>query len=273
MMKPDAPSATCGAPVGGRAGGQGVGRRGARPTLGFTLLEVLLAVSIFAMVLVAIHLVFYGAVRLRNQMVTEIEASLPLQQTCTLLHRDLANIVLPGTTLFGPLQSTANTSQQTGQMGQAPLATQAGDLPGQSSPEFYTTTATIDDNLPWGEVQRVSYFLADSTNGTVGRDLIRSVTRNLLPTAVEEQPDEQWLMSGVESIFFYYYDGQQWADTWDSTTQSNQLPQAIKVDLRLASTNSFLGSGPSARAPVQLIVPILPRASTNATQSTGGAQS
>jgi hypothetical protein len=123
---------------------------------------------------------------------------------------------------------------------------------------------------PWGEVQRVSYFLADSTNRTIGRDLIRSVTRNLLPTLLEEQPEEQWLMSGVESIFFYYYDGQAWADTWDSATRTNQLPAAIRVAINLASTNTVSVTGPFSRAPVELVVPILVRAGTNQTQQTGG---
>jgi general secretion pathway protein J len=236
---------------------------------GFTLLEVLLAVSIFSIVLLAIHLVFYGAVRLRNKTAAEIEGALPLQQTFTLLRRDLSNLVLPGGILLGALQTTPTTGLQLGQTGPAPLATLAGDLPGQSSPDFYTTTAAIDDAYPWGEVQRVSYFLADSTNQTIGRDLFRSVTRNLLPT-LEEQPEEQWLMAGVESIFFYYYDGQRWADTWDSATQTNQLPGAIKVAIQLASTETVLSTGLSSRAPIELVVPILVRAGTNQTQQTGG---
>ena len=236
---------------------------------GFTLLEVLLAVSIFSIVLLAIHLVFHGALRLRNKTVAQIEGSLPLQQTFTLLRRDLSNLVLPGGILLGALQTTPSTGTELGQTGPAPLATLAGDMPGQSSPELYTTTAVIDDAYPWGEVQRVSYFLADPTNRTVGRDLIRSVTRNLLPT-LEEPAEEQWLMSGVESIFYYYYDGQAWADTWDSATQTNQLPGAVKVAIHLADTNRVPATGRFSRAPVELVVPILVRAGTNQTQQTGG---
>ena len=230
------------------------------------MIEVLLAVGIFSIVLLAIHLVFYGAVRLRNKTATEIEEALPLQQTLTLLRRDLSSLVLPGGVLSGELQTTPTTGTQLGQTGSAPLATTAADLPGQSSPAFYTTTAAIDDLYPWGEVQRVSYFLAVPTNRTVGRDLFRSVARNLLPT-LEEQPEEQWLMGGVESILFYYYDGQQWQETWDSTTATNQLPGAIKVAIQLASTESL---PTTSRAPVELVVPILVRAGTNQTQQTGG---
>jgi prepilin-type N-terminal cleavage/methylation domain-containing protein len=243
-------------------------RQGPNPP-GFTLMEVLLAVGIFSIVLLAIHLVFYGAVRLRNKTTTEIESALPLQQTLTLLRRDLSNLVLPGGILSGELQSTPTTGTQLGQTGSAPLATQAGDLPGQSSPDFYTTTAALDDVYPWPEIQRVSYFLANPTNQTVGRDLFRSVTRNLLPV-LEEPPDEQWMMSGVQSILFYYYDGQVWRDTWDSATETNALPGAIKVAIQLASAEGIPTTGPSAPAPIELVVPILVRAGTNQTQQTGG---
>jgi prepilin-type N-terminal cleavage/methylation domain-containing protein len=238
-------------------------------TPGFTLMEVLLAVGIFSIVLLAIHLVFYGAVRLRNKTTAEIESALPLQHTLALLHRDLSNLVLPGGVLSGELQSTPTTGTQLGQAGPAPLATQAANLPGQSSPDFYTATAVLDDTYPWAEIQRVSYFLANPTNQTVGRDLFRSVSRNLLPV-LEETPEEQWMMSGVQSILFYFYDGQQWRDTWDSTTETNALPGAIKVAIQLASADGIPTSGPSAPAPIELVVPILVRAGTNQTQQASG---
>jgi general secretion pathway protein J len=237
---------------------------------GFTLIEVLLAVAIFSIVLLSIHLVFHGAVRLRNKTTAEIEAALPLQRTLTLLRRDLSNLVLPGGILSGALQTTPTTGTQLGQAGSAPLATQAGDLPGQSSPDFYTSTAALDDLYPWAEIQRVSYSLADPTNQTAGRDLIRSVWRNLLPT-LDEQPEEQWMMSGVQSILFYYYDGRQWRDTWDSTTETNRLPGAIKVAIQLASAEGIPLTGRLAPAPIELVVPILVQASTNQTQQTGGS--
>src|SRR5262249_6789820 len=55
----------------------------------FTLLELLIAVSIFAMVLTAINGVFYGAMRLQKSASRTVEASLPLQQTVASLKRDL----------------------------------------------------------------------------------------------------------------------------------------------------------------------------------------
>jgi hypothetical protein len=235
-----------------------------------------MAVGAFAIVLVSIHMVFHSALRLRNKTASLIENALPLQQTCQWLRRDLANLVLPGGVLFGPLQSTADAGLPTGEFGSAPLATTGDSVPGQASPEFYTATARIDDLLPWGEIQRVSYRLADPTNQmpstSTGRDLVRSVTRNLLPV-LEEPPEEQRLMGGVESILFYYHDGRDWVETWDSATRTNQLPSAIKVAIQLTPPPTGTPISASVYAPVELVVPIVLRASTNQTTSTGGGAS
>jgi prepilin-type N-terminal cleavage/methylation domain-containing protein len=161
----------------------------------FTLLEVLIATAAFAIVLAAINGVFYSAVRLRNRVVDSLDQSIPLQHTLVVLRRDIANIVPPGGTLFGVLQTTPTTGQS-GQSASALLSQSTAGLPGQSSPAFYTASGMIDETSAWAEVQKVSYYLAASTNGGVGKDLYRSATRNLLPTLVD-QPVQQPLLTGV----------------------------------------------------------------------------
>jgi type II secretion system protein J len=168
------------------------------------LLELLIAVAVFAIVLASINAVFYGALRLRNKTTEALKEALPMQQALAIIKRDLANIVVPGGQLSGILQTTVT----------------ADLLPGRASPDFYTATGLIDETSPWAEVQKVCYLLADSTDRTGGQDLIRAVTRNLLPAMAMDQPVQQWLMSGVQALKFFYYDGAQWRDSWDSTTAS-----------------------------------------------------
>src|SRR6266404_9663384 len=163
-----------------------------RRTTGFTLLEVLIAVMIFAVVLAAASTVFYGALRLRNGAAESLEQSLPRQQALAVIQRDLANLVVPGGTLSGVCRTTSITNV----------------IGGQSSPDFYTSTGLIDPTSPWAEIQRVAYVLVDPTGpGANGKDLVRTVTRNLLPATLEEEPARQWLISGVEGMIFNYFDG------------------------------------------------------------------
>jgi len=229
-------------------------------TRGFTLLEVLIAVMVFAIVLAAASSVFYGALHLRNGITESLEQALPVQRALSVIQRDLANLAVPGGTLSGAFQTTSITNV----------------VGGQSSPDFYTTTGFIDQTSPWAEIQRVSYILVDRANrAAAGKDLIRAVTRNLLPATAEEEPAEQWLMGGVQGMAFYYYDGTQWRDSWDSTTAdpttglTNNLPQAIKVQIQLASQQT--GRALSAPAPIELVVPIVVQARTNRTQQASGS--
>src|SRR4030095_10731352 len=55
----------------------------------FTLLEILLALAISAIVLAGIGTVFYGAIHLRDRTAAAIEASVPITQALGIIRRDL----------------------------------------------------------------------------------------------------------------------------------------------------------------------------------------
>ena len=151
---------------------------------GFTLLEILIATAVAAVVLVAIQSVFYGALRLRNTTTDHIEDDLVLQRTLGLVRHDLAGLMLPGGTLSGSLQTV-------------PTSTLQQDTAGERiSPDFYTNSGKVDGWNPYSEVQMVTYYLAAATDGSNSKTLIRSVTRNLLP-AQDATPDDQLLLSGA----------------------------------------------------------------------------
>jgi general secretion pathway protein J len=235
----------------------------------FTLLELLIAVVAFAIVLAAINGVFYSALKLRNRSAASLEKSLPLTQALIILKRDLASLAAPGT-LAKELQTspTGSTSgeQRFGSLTGA--AGGAGALASQVGPDFYTLSGLLDTSSPWPNVQKVAYLLVDSTNrNALGKDLIRAVTRNLLPAAgIEEEPVEQLLLTDVAEALFYFHDGTDWLESWDSTAdETMKLPRAIKLQLQMASEDRA-----SRQQPIELIVPIVTEASTNAVA--GGSQ-
>ena len=207
---------------------------------GFTLVEILIATSIMAMLLVSIHAAFFGALRLRERTLESLEASLPVEEALQILQRDLANIVISTNgTFFGPLQTTNPTNA----------------LPGQVGPDFYTSGGELDGVVPWGNVEKIDYLLSAPTNGRggPGQDLVRAITRNLLPVNPPPMPDEKHaLLSGVQSLTFLYYDGTQWDAAWDTTQQTN-LPLAIKVQIQMAARNT---GGVALNPPLELVVPL-----------------
>jgi hypothetical protein len=193
-----------------------------------------------AILLVAIHAAFFGALRLRERTIDSIETSLPVEQALQTMQRDLANIVISTNgTFFGPLQTTNPTN----------------NLPGQIGPDFYTSGGELDGMVPWGNVEKIDYLLTAPTNATggPGQDLVRAITRNLLPVTQQPLPEEKHtLLSGVQSLTFLYYDGTQWDAAWDTTQQTN-LPLAIKVQIQMAARNPGVTT---LNPPLELVVPL-----------------
>ena len=221
-------------------------------TRAFTLIEVMIAMAVFAIVLAAVNGIFWGALRLRNKSVESIDAAMPKERALAIIRNDLENIVPPNGRFFQAFTTVGATTNAYGMP--------VNNMPGQNSPEFTTTGGAIDDNTLWGDVQRVSYSLQISTNNSASKDLYRTVKRNLTPS-VQLGGDQQPILSGVQSILFYYHDGSIWKETWDSTNEALILPRAIKVQLQMAGEER----GRLAPPPVELTVSLID-AGTNSTE-------
>lgn len=223
----------------------------AEGTRAFTLIELMLALVIFAVVLAAVSGVFHGAMRLRARTMETLEAALPVEQALAVVRRDLAGIVLPTGTLHSNLVVTA---------GSGAGAVQDTDM------QIYTTATTaavaLDGLTPWGGVQKVAYTLRAPTNAFSGpgRDLVRRVCRNLLPT-LQEEFEEQPLLAGVERIDFQFHDGLTWRTSWVATNEASLLPRAIRFQLLMAPrplpSGSLASGAGRQRDPIELVVPLL----------------
>ena len=121
----------------------------------FTLIEMLLAVAICAIVLVAINGVFATAVRLRDKTSEAVEEALPVNRALDTLYRDLKGTVGPGGFLAGDFKCGAQAMGATmGLSGEA----------GSAGLDFFTSTGTISDKAPWGDLQEVFYELKAPTD-------------------------------------------------------------------------------------------------------------
>src|SRR4029078_12040736 len=83
----------------------------------FTLLEILVAVSIFSVVLVAINTVFYAALRLRNKTTEAIEELIPTEHAIAIMKRDFMATLPPAGSLSGQLTTTPTSGGGMGQPG------------------------------------------------------------------------------------------------------------------------------------------------------------
>jgi type II secretion system protein J len=213
----------------------------------FTLIEMILAIGVAAIVLITINTVLFAALRLHQATADMVDAASPIDQAVTFLRRDLQCVVTPtnGTTkvLSGDFRVGGVSSAGVAE----PVAI-----------EMFTATGALSDSAPWGEIQRVTYELKDSTDrSAAGKDLYRSVARNLL-TITTPEVDDQLMLSGVASIKFSCFDGTQWQDTWDTTSPTavdTNLPVAVRVDIQMSGNNNA--------GPIEMVVPIDAQVRTN----------
>jgi type II secretion system protein J len=215
----------------------------------FTLIEMVLAIGVAAMVLIAINTALFAALRLRNATTDVVDTATPIDQAVTFIRRDLQCVVTP----------TNGTSKILSGDFRAGNVSSPG-VPEPVAIEMFTATGALSANAPWADIQRVTYELKQPTDrNAVGKDLVRSVVRNLLTMTTPEVQD-QLMLSGVQTIKFTCFDGAQWQETWDTTgltsTYTN-LPLAVRVDIQMAGNNS------ASAQPIEMVVPIDAQTRTN----------
>ena len=219
----------------------------------FTLIEMILAIGVAAIVLIAVNAVFFTSLHLRDDTSDMVDAATPLDATVSYLKRDLQCCVNPtngaaGAVLSGGFRVGDNLTSS-----------------GVSDPvavEMFTATGALSASQPWGDIQRVTYELRNPASTTAtGKDLYRSVLRNLLSVGTVVA-DDQLMLSGVADVRFSCYSGGGWQDSWDTTnpsSSSTNLPSAVRVVIQMSGN-------PNAQ-PVQIVVPIDTVARTNAVLS------
>jgi hypothetical protein len=207
---------------------------------------MILAVGVAAIVLVAINAVFFAAVHLRDVTQAAVDEATPVDLAMTILRRDLQCAVPP-----------QPNGILTGDFKVGNVASLGTSLP--VSAEMFTASAALHENEPWGDVQRVTYELKDTADrNAAGKDLVRSITRNLLTLSTPDIED-QTLLSGVASLRFSCFDGTQWLDAWDTTdlsTADTNLPVAVRVQIQMAGNKAN-------PLPVEILVPIDSQSRTN----------
>jgi len=240
----------------------------------FTLLELLLATAIFAIVLVAINTVFYSALRLRDRTTAALAAELPVNQAMAVMRRDLAGTLPPGGTLAGDFKSGTGSSSVGNRNSSSGGTTGAAMAQGSTlsaaevgSLDFFTTGGALSETEPFGDVQEVNYQLVAPADPlrALGRDLVRTVNRNLLAISTPASQSQR-LLGNVARLEFLFYDGSQWRNSWDTSNGDTNLPLAVRVRLLLARENP--GANDFNRQPMELLVPLVIQSDTNTTAAT-----
>jgi len=175
----------------------------------FTLLEMLVALGLMALIATALYAALRTGFRARRSAEAAIEPVRKAGLALEIVRRDLEAAMAP-----------------TGILAGAFLGEDAEDA-GKDADALAWFTASGKPIEGTSDIVRAELALATQT-GETERVLVRRTIRNLLsPTEVELS--EQVLCRGISSLNIRYFDGSAWLDEWDSTTQGDVLPFAVET--------------------------------------------
>jgi general secretion pathway protein J len=181
---------------------------------GFTLLELIVALAMAAVVALTLYTGMNAAFRARTSATNQLTAPRQAAIAMDLLERDLQSIPRPNGTLAQPFAG----------YGEGPLGSESAYV------IFSGFSGDFPSNPPATEgMRQIEFKLHTDVTPHV---LVRTVQRNLLAEQVNA-PEEEVLARGVKSFLIRYYDGSTWVDRWDSTTVDNQLPLAMELNIEL----------------------------------------
>jgi type II secretion system protein J len=215
-----------------------LGRRG-----GFTLMEFLVAMAMFAIIMPALTIAFRTSLNAGERIDRRSVGTSEARAVMAIVTEDLKNAYMPSTTGAGWLIGTDSSS------GSAPadslsLTTMSGRASIMTLSQGLTPA---DTDQPMSVFQQVNYSLVPGlqSNSSI---LVRAFAS---PPGTDSTAttDETQLSDRVTGLNFEYFDGTTWNDTWDTTqpqtttgtdanaaqTTTPPLPLAIRVTIGFAT--------------------------------------
>ncbi len=177
---------------------------------GFTLLEVLLALTIFTSLSMAANQVFRNVLNSDEQMLEVGNALKNLQKTLIILDSDFRQIMARQYRNGG-----GESREQLLEVEKTLLESESGGI------RFVRGGWVNPQQLfPRGEVVKVAYRIREAKLERI---------RWMYPDdSVATEPAEMLVMEGVKDIGFEMFNGSAWSETWSKTLE---MPKAIRVSL------------------------------------------
>lgn len=184
---------------------------------GFTLLEVIVAMAMTAILAASLFAVLQTAYRARETAETALEPVEAVSVALGLVGRDLECALPPKGVLAGPFAGNA---------------IELGS--GLPVLELYRAAPLASPLTPFRRaagVERIALYLT-ALPGERLPVLVRTTTGNLL-APVETEPEPEVICRHVSGLEVLYFDGTTWLEVWDSTARGDVLPVAVRVALQV----------------------------------------
>lgn len=176
---------------------------------GFTLLEVLVAMAIFALISLASFSLFNTVTTSQEKSSTRIEAMNSIQRAFILIERDFLQMARRSVRFAGDSPSTNF------------IHTDSNNFESTSQSIAFVRNGWTNPGLllPRSDMQSVAYQVNEET--------LERLHYNFVDASLSEEPKVRKLLTGINDISFEYY----YADKWNKTYDEKDLPRAISIEL------------------------------------------
>ena len=185
-----------------------------RAVCGFTLLELLVAIALMALIAGSLYGSLYVGFKARNSASSAVGPARTAALALELLRQDFDAALPPTGILAGAFDGAAGAS-----------ANESSWL------EFFSCAHVPKEGETACDIRKVD-LTVETPDGETQPVLMRRITTNLLASG-EPVLREQVLCRRVKLFTLQYYDGLLWQDSWDSAGQGDILPLAVEVTLEL----------------------------------------
>jgi type II secretory pathway pseudopilin PulG len=204
-----------------------------RPPAAFTLIELLLAASLVAVVAVTMFAALRTAVQARDACDRATEPVRTADLAFEVIRKDFENAVPP----TGVLAQTFTGNDYTDDRGRD-----------ADTVTLFTTAPGPQHVAGDGEVRKVQYYVVSPDGPQGERVLVRKVIHNLLAPQ-EPAGDEEVVLRGVAGFDLQYFDSTTAAPvtSWDSSQRDNAMPPMVQVGIDLERPDPSLPAGSPLR--------------------------
>lgn len=178
---------------------------------GFTLIEMLAAIAIFALVSLASWQIMQSLLRNRDVVLAQHERMRKLQYALLIIEQDFRQIIDRGPRVNGKVSEQSLFSSDT-----------MLDTDDQAITFVRGGWHNPNNRLPRSTLQRVFYRLKDNK--------LERLHDYVLDTVENTQPARRVLLEGVTGLTFEFYAKGKWHK---QLGKNNKLPEAIAVELEL----------------------------------------
>ena len=192
----------------------------------FTLLELLVAMTIMSIIGASLYTSLHIAFRVRDSAEAAVEEARALEIAMSLIKEDLVSAMRPSGVLAGAFEGEDE---------------QDGEGSDADSLSFYASDNVPDETEIACDVRKVEVWMAERED-LDEKVIVRGTTVNLLSPQTLD-PDEEILCGGVESLNFRYYDGSDWQEDWASGDNDDTLPEAVEITVSLEDVDDDEESG------------------------------